>query len=155
MEDDALSAYSKKELRLLAKAFSLMGDEAIDEARKTANGLASFALKEIKESGYRRNVAAKGTRRVVDGATVSKSSKTGLISFGFAGQRFSGGANTKMLWPALEFGSNRLKQFPNWSGKFGRGSRGWFIFPTLRSIQPQLTKTWIEAVDRVVKKWVK
>ena len=155
MADDGLSAYSKKELRLLAKAFDLMGDEAIDEARKTANGLASFALKEIKQAAYGRNVAAKGTRRVVDGATISKSSKTGLISLGFAGQRFSGGASTKTLWPALEFGSNRLKQFPNWSGKFGRGSRGWFIYPTLRSIQPQLTQTWIEAIDRVVKKWIK
>jgi len=155
MENDALSAYSKKELNLLAKAFSLMGDEAIDEARKTSNGLASFALKEIKSAGYRRNVAAKGVRRVVDGATISKSSKTGLIAFGFVGQRFSGGANTKILWPGLEFGTNRLKQFPNWSGKYGRGSRGWFIFPTLRQIQPQLTKTWIEAIDRIVKKWTK
>jgi hypothetical protein len=155
MADDGLSAYSKKELRLLAKAFSLMGEEAIDEARKTAGGLASYALGEIKDAGYRRTVAAKAVRRVVDGATVSKSSKTGLISIGFAGQRFSGGANTRSLWPGLEFGSNRLKQFPNWSGKYGRGSRGWFIFPTLRQIQPKLVETWIEAVDRIVKKWTR
>lgn len=163
MENDALSAYSKKELRLLAKALTLMGDEAIDEARKTANGLASYALNEIKEAGYSRSVSAKGVRRVVDGARISKGSKTGLISFGFAGQRFSGGATTQMLWPGLEFGSSpklredgrvrKFNQFPNYSGRYGAGSRGWFIYPTLRKIQPELTKTWIDAVNRIVKKW--
>ncbi len=40
----------------------------------------------------------------------------------------------------IEFGSNKFKQFPAYSGRQGRGSRGWFIYPTLRRIQPELIR---------------
>jgi hypothetical protein len=68
-------------------------------------------------------------------------------------QRLSGGGNTQKLWAGLEFGSNRYKQFPSYSGRLGRGSRGWFIYPTLRRIQPELTKKWEDAADSIIKKW--
>jgi len=147
------SQFTQRELRQLAKRFSLMGEDAVDEARKTSNELAAMALGEIKQTARTRKVAAKGTNRMVDGARVSKTSKTGQLSFGFASQRFSGGATTQMLWPGLEFGSNKLKQFPSYSGRFGRGSRGWVIYPTLREIQPKLTEEWVSAMDKVVKEW--
>ena len=114
MADDGLSAYSKKELRQLAKAFSLMGDDATAQAKNISYDLANYAKSEIAEAGAKREKSAKGTKRVVDGASVSKTSKTGRLSYGFAGQRFSGGATTQMLWRGLEFGSTRFKQFPNW-----------------------------------------
>jgi len=153
MADDGLSAYSKKELRQLAKAFSLMGDDAIAQAKIISYDLANYAKNEIASAGSQRDKAAKGTQRVVDGATISKSSKTGRLSYGFAGQRFSGGATTQMLWRGLEFGSTRFKQFPNWSGRYGGGSRGWFIYPTLRDIQPELTERWTNEMNDVVKVW--
>ncbi len=157
MEDDGLSAFSKKELGRLAKAFELMGDAATDEARRESNAMAEFTLDKIRQAGYGRTVSAKAIQRVVDGAKTSRSSKTGRIDLGFAGQKFSGGATTKILWGGLEFGTKKsnLKQFPNWSGRYGRGSRGWFIYPTLRSIQPELTKKWIDAVDRIRSNWTK
>lgn len=155
MAEEGLSAYSKRELAQLAKAFTLMGDEAVEEARKIAGSLAEYALTEIKQAGYARTKSNKTIRRVVDGATISKSSKTGRIQLGFARQRLSGGGNTQQVWGALEFGdsSGRYPQFPTWSGKYGAGSRGWFIYPTLRRIQPELTRRWEEAASRVVKKW--
>lgn len=153
MENDSLSAYSKKELRQVAKAFSLMGDEAVAEARTTSNSLAEYALDKIKGAAYGRRVSASAVQRIADGAKVSKTSKTGLISIGFAGQRFSGGATTQMLWPGMEFGSDRYRQFPAYSGRYGGGSRGWFIYPTLRKIQPDIAKRWNEAIDRIMKKW--
>ncbi len=155
MADEGLSPYTQRELRQLAKAFSLMGDEAVEQARSTSNALASYAVGEIKQAGYQRRVSGKAVRRVVDGAKVSNTSKTGRISFGFASQRFSGGATTQQLWGGLEFGdpTGKWKQFPAYSGRYGVGSRGWFIYPTLRKIQPELTKRWIDAMDKVVKKW--
>jgi hypothetical protein len=153
MAEQGLSAYSQRELRQLAKAFSLMGDEATDEAKQVAGQMAEYAAKEIRSAGYERQKAAGAVRKVVDGAKVSKSSKTGRIDIGFASQRLSGGGNTRALWAGLEFGSNRLKQFPSYSGRYGRGSRGWFIYPTLRKIQPELTKQWEEVADTIVKKW--
>jgi hypothetical protein len=153
MADDGLSAYSKKELRQLAKAFSLMGDDATAQAKNISYDLANYAKSQIAEAGASREKSAKGTKRVVDGANVSKTSKTGRLSYGFAGQRFSGGATTQMLWRGLEFGSGKYKQFPAWSGRYGGGSRGWFIYPTLRAVQPDILKKWEEAFSTIVRKY--
>jgi hypothetical protein len=51
---------------------------------------------------------------------VSKSSKVGEISYGFVSQKFSGGGTTQQLWGGEEFGSNKFKQFPIWSGRYGQ-----------------------------------
>ena len=153
MAEQGLSQYSQRELRQLAKAFNLMGDEAVSEAKEAAGKMAEFARDEIKQAGYRRQKAAGAVKAVVDGTKVSKSSKTGRLDIGFASQRLSGGGNTQKLWAGLEFGSDRFKQFPSYSGRYGRGSRGWFIYPTLRKIQPELTKQWEQTADAIVKKW--
>ncbi len=147
------SAYNQRELRLLAKAFTLMGDEAVNEAKEAAGKMADFARDEIKQAGYQRQKAAGAVKKTVDGIKVSKSSKTGRLDIGFASQRLSGGGSTQKLWAGLEFGSDRFKQFPSYSGRLGRGSRGWFIYPTLRKIQPELTKQWEQVADSIVKKW--
>ena len=147
------SPYSKRELASLAKTFSVMGDDAVEGARKVSYEIASLAQQEIKSAGYARTKSGAAVKRVVDGSTVSRSSKTGRLSFGFAGQRLSGGGTTQQLWGGLEFGSDKFKQFPSWSGRFGAGSRGWFIYPTLRKIQPQLTLMWMKEVNNVIKNW--
>lgn len=153
MAEVELSAFSKKELRQLAKAFTLMGDEAIDKAKGVSYDLANYAKSQIASAGAKREKSKAAVKRVVDGATVSKTSKTGRLSYGFAGQRFSGGATTQILWRGLEFGSKQYKQFPTWSGRYGGGSRGWFIYPTLRDIQPELTERWTNEMNDVVKVW--
>jgi len=151
MAEVGLSTYSQRELRMLGKAFTLMGEEAVDEAKSYAGEMAEYALREIRQAGNQRKKGA--VAQVVAGGKVSKSSKTGRIDIGFASQRLSGGGNTRAVWAGLEFGSNRFRQFPSWSGRYGRGSRGWFIYPTLRKIQPELTRKWEEATDRIVKAW--
>ncbi len=154
MADNAdFSAFSKRELGKLAKTFTLMGDDAIEESKIVAFEIAKMAEEEIRQAGYSRNVSSKSVRRVVEGVSISKTSKTGRLSYGFAGQRFSGGGTTQRLWAGLEFGSNRFKQFPAYSGRYRGGSRGYFIFPTLRKIQPQLTLKYISAMNKIVKKW--
>ena len=156
MADSAeFSAFSQRELRSLAKTFQVMGDEAVDKSKAIAYEISQISKKEIVQAGYGRTVSAKGVRRVVDGASISRTSKTGRLSYGFAGQRFSGGGSTKILWRGLEFGSKNFKQFPSFSGRFGRGSKGYFIFPTLRKIQPQLTLKYIKAMNEAVKGWSK
>lgn len=155
MAEEGLSSYSKREIRQLAKVLGAMGDDAVAEARTTSSSLANYALDKIKQAAYGRQVSAAAVQRVADGAKISKTSKSGQISIGFAGQRFSGGATTQMLWGGLEFGTKNpsLRQFPSWSGRYGAGSRGWFIYPTLRSIQPDIVKAWTEAMNKVIKGW--
>jgi hypothetical protein len=149
-------AFDKKDLRAITRSFKAMDETAIQQANAVSYELASYASQEIKKTAYQRTSKATGTRRVADGVRVSRKSKIGEFSYGFASQRFGGGATTQRLWAGLEFGSTRFKQFPSWSGRFGaRGSRGLFIYPTLRKIQPELTRRWSEAFDLIAKEWVK
>jgi hypothetical protein len=147
-------AFDKKELRSVIGAFKAMDEQATDEAKKMGYELANYAANEIRKASLTRTVNPKAVQRIADGVRVSKTSKVGELSYGFAGQRFSGGGSTKQLWGGFEFGSNRFKQFPNRTPKSsGRGNTGYFIYPTLRRIQPELIRQWTEAFDRILKKW--
>ena len=145
-------SYDKNELRAIVRSFKAMDEEATDQAKKVTSELASWVQGQIKSaaSTKTRNLV---DNRVADGSKVSKSSKIGEISFGYAGQKLSGGASTQQVWGGVEFGSNKYKQFPVWSGREGRGSRGWFIYPTLRSVQPDIVKKWEEAFSTIVRKY--
>jgi hypothetical protein len=144
-------AFNKQELRSILSAFKAMDEEAVKEAKSVSNGLATYLQsKIISAASSRPNQAAS---RIAQGSRVSKSSKIGELSFGFVSQKFSGGGTTQQLWGGYEFGSNKYKQFPVWSGRQGRGSRGWFIYPTLRAEQPHLIGQWLNAFDRILKEW--
>jgi hypothetical protein len=151
MATDAIS-YDKAELRAIVRSFKAMDDEATQQAKEVTSELAQWVQGKIKEaaSTKTRNLV---DNRVADGSKVSKSSKIGEISFGYAGQKLSGGGTTQQVWGGAEFGSNKYKQFPVWSGREGRGSRGWFIYPTLRSVQPDIVKKWEEAFSKIVKRY--
>ena len=145
--------YDRAELSGILKAFKAMDDQAIQEARTESNALATYAANEIKVSALGRQVSGAGVRRVAEGVRISKSSKIGEFSYGFASQRFSGGGTTQKLWAGLEFGSNRYSQFPRRTPNRGRGNSGYFIYPTLRKIQPELVRKWEEAFATILKKW--
>jgi hypothetical protein len=146
-------AYSRNDIRDILKAFKVMDDQATEEARIQSAALATYAAEEIKTAARGRTKSGKVAQRVADGVSISKSSKIGEFKYGFARQKFSGGANTQTLWGAVEFGSNKFKQFPAYSGRQGRGSRGWFIYPTLRRIQPELISKWEASYNRILDKW--
>jgi hypothetical protein len=145
-------SYDKNELRAIVRSFKAMDDQALTQAKEATSELATYVQSKIKAtaSSRTRNLV---DNRVADGSKVSKSSKVGEISFGYAGQKLSGGATTQQVWGGVEFGSNKYKQFPVWSGREGRGSRGWFIYPTLRSVQPEIIKKWEESFSKIVKEY--
>ena len=143
-------SYDKAELLAIKKAFKVMDDEAIKAAQEESSGLATFVQRNVNDAATQRGPVAS---RIAQGSVVSKSSKVGEISYGFARQKFSGGGTTQSLWGGTEFGSNKFRQFPIWSGREGRGSKGWFIYPTLRRLQPDIVKKWEEAFSKIVKVW--
>jgi hypothetical protein len=144
-------SYDKAQLRGIIGAFKAMDEQAVAEAKGVSNGLATYLQSKITAVAQGRpNQAA---LRVAQGSRVSKSSKIGEMSFGFVSQKFSGGATTQQLWGGYEFGSNKFKQFPVWSGREGRGSRGYFIYPTLRAEQPYIIAEWESAFTKILKEW--
>ena len=135
-------SYDKKELRAILQAFKAMDDEAVKAAKEKSSALADFLRGKIV-SAASSGIAS----RVAQGARVSKSSKVGELSFGFAAQRFSGGGTTQMLWGGSEFGSKKYRQFPNWN------PQGWFIYPTLRANQNELVQKWEAGFAEIVKRY--
>ena len=144
------TGFDRAELRQVYGALKRMDDSAKEEAKRKSGALAEYAQRYIYEAAADRGTVAS---RIAKGSRVKKSSTTGEITYGFASQKFSGGATSKDLWGGEEFGSNRYRQFPNWSGRYGRGSKGWFIYPTLRKIQPYIVSEWTEAFSTILKEW--
>jgi hypothetical protein len=152
--DEPIS-YDRRELRSIISAFKAMDDEATEQAKRESSALAQYAANEVRAYGITRTFGQAVVDRITSGVRVSKSSKIGEFSYGFASQRFSGGASTKDLWAGYEFGANRYPQFPRRTPRKGRGNAGYFIYPALRKIQPELVKKWEEAFSKILKEWDK
>lgn len=151
MADDEVGL-NKAELRGVLKALKNMEEGATEAAKRESGAISEYVRGKVIDSAHSLNSRAVAGR-IAEGSSVKKSSKIGEITYGFASQKFSGGASTKTLWGGSEFGSNKYKQFPIWSGREGRGSRGWFIYPTLRKLQPEILTRWTSAFDDILKEW--
>ena len=152
-----LIVYDKKELAQFAKVIRNMSEIAVSETKRRVGELAQKELSEIRRIASSRG---KVSDRIAQGGKVKKSSLLGEISFGFASQKFSGGATTQFntrndtkgnrlgIGAATEFGSKNYPQFPRWSGPMpkGPGSRGWFIYPTIRQLQPTIIKEFEDII---------
>jgi hypothetical protein len=153
MADDLEVAFDKAELSAIYRAFKSMDQAAIDQAKQQSGALTEYLRGKIINTAQGRGQDSKSASRIAEGSRVKKSSKIGELNIGYASQRFSGGGTTQMLWGGNEFGSNKFKQFPVWSGSEGRGSKGWFIYPTLRREQPYIVREWEQAFQKIAGKW--
>jgi hypothetical protein len=153
MQDEITVGFDQRQLSSILRSFKAMDDEAVDQARKIGGDLAEFAASKIRD--YSLGSRYVGSRRVANAVTIKRTSKIGEFSYGLKSQRFfSGGASTLDTVYGLEFGSNRYSQFPNRSPQLGRGSAGYFIFPTLKRIQPEILKKWLVAFDKIQERFV-
>jgi hypothetical protein len=160
--ENELIGYDRSELRSITRAFKAMDDEAVKQAKVISGGLADYVQNAIMAKAGTLKTTRKMALAVAHGSRVSKSSRVGELSLGFASQKFSGGADTRInqgqvggigVLAGLEFGSNKYKQFPIWSGKQGRGSRGWFIYPALRESQPHIVNEWENGFTEILKEY--
>ena len=148
----AETGLDKAELSAVFKALRNMNEEATKEAQRQSGDISDYVRSKVIDTAHSLNSRAVAGR-IAEGSKVKKSSKIGEITYGFAAQKFSGGATTKQIWGGSEFGSNKFKQFPVWSGREGRGSKGWFIYPTLRKEQPYVVTQWTNAFNKILKEW--
>lgn len=155
-------SYDQNEIMAIIRSFSKMADYAVDEAKKESNALAEYAAGRIQVAAQSAP-NSKQAVRIAQGVKVSKTSKIGELAFGFAAQKFSGGATTQFnyaneggngLLAGIEFGSKNFPQFAGRTPRYGdRGNRGYFIFPTMRAIQPEIIARWENAFQRIVSPW--
>jgi len=73
--------------------------------------------------------------------------------------RRAGTSMVHVTGPTRGNGRGQFKQggykFPSWSGPATgsrRGSRGWWIYPTLKELQPTITRDYHAIIDRAIKR---
>jgi hypothetical protein len=156
--------FSKRELNQISRVFRKMDDIARDDAKRKIQELVGKQLTAIRALAAGRGKVA---QRIADGGQIKKSSLQGELKFGFASQKFSGGATTQFntrndppgnrpgIGGGYEFGSKRFPNMPRWSGPMpkGPGSKGWFIYPAIRASQPEIIKEFDEIITSIVKEW--
>lgn len=143
-----------EDLRELQRAIFKMEKASKDDLKNEVMEIAKDAVPEFQR-------AAQTTRQRTLRPTVkARKDVTPVIEFG--GNRsagVSGGATYSQLLFGTEFGATRAflrnggRAFPARSPRSGRGSRGYWIFPTAKKIQPTITRRWYQSVDDVLDKW--
>jgi hypothetical protein len=159
----------EQEYRSLMAAFRTMPKEAQDELRTTNKRMVGNLVHKMEQAAaYAPNPAQ---ARLVARSLKANKDRVPSITVGGARRapvnRRSSANNPKPTYGQLLFGTefgavqpgpNTFKQggrkFPAYSGRFKSGSRGYFIFPTLRKAQPQIRRDFLATVDKVIrKKW--
>jgi hypothetical protein len=159
MADQVRVEYDKAQTKQILRAFKAMDDEAVAQSKKMGFELAQYALGQIQGKA-----STLQERRISLTGRASKSSKIGEFSFGYQKTAFSGGANTsrntesappygKGILAGIEFGSSRKKNFRPRTARYRNGGNsGYWINPTLRSIQPRLIDKWERSFTEILKK---
>ena len=153
-----------RQLRGLLKVLNTMEKEANVELKDDVQSITMWMAGAIEQAVYAHPVYPKQSAIV---AKTVKGNRDRLpnVTIGGGRGRVSGGANAGILLYGNEFGGDRnafgtQTTFPNGGYKFpprtpreGRGNRGYTIYPTLRANQPEITRRWISAVEKVLDKW--
>ena len=151
--------------KALLKAISVMNkesqgalkDEVASISRWTAQGMiyASYGALMPKQAA----IVAATIRPARD--------RIPTVYIGGSKGRASGGANAGQLLFGNEFGGERnvkgsLSAFPNGGYRFperspreGRGNAGYWIFPSLKEMQPTIKRRWEQAVIKVLDNWAR
>lgn len=154
------------ELRGLLKALSALGKEANDELKNDVQSISLWTAGEIKKAASSHPFYP-AQAAIVERTVRGNRDRLPNVTIGGSKGRASGGANAGQLLYGNEFGGERNSKgnltafanggfrFPIRSPSVGRGNAGYWIYPTLKDKQPELTKRWQDAVDRVFDNWKK
>jgi hypothetical protein len=155
-----------RDLRGLLKALNKMDDDSKKALKDDVAAISFWTAGGIRMAGY---VGAPMPRQTAIVAQTVRANKDRIpnVTIGGSRGRASGGANAGILLFGNEFGSDRntfgsAGNFPNGGYKFpartpreGRGNRGYWIFPTLKAMQPEITRRWKNAVGEVYENWTR
>ena len=150
------------EIRALLKTLNEMDKESKTDLKEKAKGIAGWVAEDIKTAATYAPMYKQATR-VAQTVRATKD-RVPSVSIGGAKGKFSGGAVSGDVLYGSEFGAdptsvnggfpNGGRRFPYPSPRQGRGNAGYWIYPTLRAVQPRIAREWHEAVDKVLRNWI-
>jgi hypothetical protein len=95
--------------------------------------------------------SAKGFRARPDRVPVIRlSGSTNFVSQSRPNRRRKRKVTRGDVFFGSEFGSDRLRQFPNRSPKLGAGNRGYYFWPTIEAMSPKINAEYLRAIDRIL-----
>ena len=153
-----------KDLRGLLKTLNKMDDASKKALKEDVASISMWTAGAIKMAGYVGSPMPTQTAIVASTVRGNKD-RIPNVTIGGSKGRASGGANAGILLFGNEFGSDRNSfgsagNFPNGGYKFpartpkeGRGNKGYWIFPTLKALQPEITRRWKQSVGKVYGEW--
>lgn len=140
------------DLRGLIYAINKMDKEANTDLRNEVSSISKWSAQGIIQSSYDApfpNQAA----RVASTVRANRDRIPNVTIGGNRGQ-YSGGAVAGQTLFGTEFGARGT--FPNGGRRFPfKDQRGLWIYKALREMQPEITRRWKQAVDRVLDNWGK
>jgi hypothetical protein len=151
--------------RGVLKALSQMDKEAQLQLKDDVHAISKWTAQGIIYSSYGAFMPAQAA--IVAQTVRANRDRLPNITIGGSKGRASGGANAGQLLYGNEFGGERnaynsQSAFPNGGYRFparspreGRGNKGWWIFPTLKTLQPEIRRRWKDAVDKVMDNWAR
>jgi hypothetical protein len=154
------------QLRGLLKALNQMDDDSKKALKEDVASISAWTANGIRMAGYVGSPMPAQTAIVAQTVRGNKD-RIPNVTIGGSRGRASGGAKAGILLFGNEFGSDRntfgsAGNFPNGGYKFpartpgqGRGNRGYWIFPTLKAMQPEITRRWKNSVEKVLDNWNK
>ena len=154
------------QLRDLLKALNKMDDDSKKALKEEVTSISAWTATGIRMAAYTGSPMPAQTAVVAQTVRPNKD-RIPNVTIGGSRGRVSGGANAGILLYGNEFGSNRNfygsagsfanggYKFPARTPRVGRGNRGYWIFPTLKAMQPEITRRWKNAVEEVLDNWNK
>ena len=152
--------------RGLLKALNVMDKEAQYQLKNEVYSISSWTAQGIKQAAFGHPYYPKQAAFVA--ATVRPArDRVPTVYVGGSKGRTSGGANAGQILFGNEFGGDRnafgnLNAFPNGGYRFperspreGRGNAGYWIFPSLKEMQPTIKRRWEQAVIKVLDNWAR
>ena len=151
------------EIRALLKTLNEMDKESKTELKNKVKGIATWVAEDIKRAANNAPMQAQAMK--VAQTVRANKDRVPSVTIGGSRVKFSGGALSGDVLFGSEFGADPTSvngQFPNGGRRFpyrsperGQGNEGYWIYPTLRSKQPRITREWHQAVDNVLNNWTK
>lgn len=151
-----------QELRDLLNDLKKMDSESQNELKDQVSLISAWTAQGIIQSSY--NAKMPDQAAIIAGTVRYNRDRVPNVTIGGSrGRKASGGANAGELIMGNEFGASPASEagrFPNGGRRFpfrsernGRGNLGYWIFPALRQMQPEISQRWWNATDKIFRHW--
>jgi hypothetical protein len=164
MADEVRFELDKASKTSLFAALKEMDKGANDQLKSEVVSIVGWLATEVQQAASFTNFGGSQTNwgnqaRAIATTVKPRKDRMPYIQVGGSKRVTSTGAPAGLIMYGNEFGAkdrrffaNGGARFPMWSGSSpsGRGSSGWWIYPTLRANQPKITNQWKTAIEKYV-----